>query len=608
MNIIKCIGLKLVFYLSIFLLYFHIILGLNTSSYAATYYIAKTGNDNNPGTEASPWLTIQKAANTMVAGDTVYVKQGTYTERITPKNSGSPGKYITYQNYPGHKVIIQSPNTWTYDCGLCLRDDKSLHYIRFIGLEIRNANLANVDVRASDSFPKSNIIIDGLTIKDGYIGVYFWKGVTNSEIKNCTITGNQKQIYLDRLNNNILIDKNYVSDSKIVRAELDPSNSHNIVLTNSNVADEENYSVTISNNEISYALIQGILVWKGRDILIKGNHVHHNGATGVQIEGDENGVGYDIVVENNICEYNGESSNWETGIWIDDTNRALVQNNIVRFNANGIYVTGSENIIVRKNLINDNYQYYGINLYESPQRGINDDIILTNNTLYKNKVCSTCGGVVIGIGWYEDIAPPTNVVFKNNIVADNLNPHELYVIGDTHQLDYNDYYNSARALKISWQKVDKTWAEYLAASGQDSRSVNSNPLFLDPANADFRLQSNSPCIDTGGFLTQTTSSGSGKTLVVEDARFFTDGFGIPGVSGDRIQLEGQTTTAVVTNVNYTTNTLTLDTSLTWTKGQGVAYAYHGSRPDIGAYEYAIQTLPPPEDTTQPAPPMIIEIK
>ena len=57
--------------------------------YGTTYYVAKTGSDSNPGTEAQPWLTIQKAANTMVAGDTVYIKQGTYTEQVIPQNSGS---------------------------------------------------------------------------------------------------------------------------------------------------------------------------------------------------------------------------------------------------------------------------------------------------------------------------------------------------------------------------------------------------------------------------------------------------------------------------------------------------------------------------------------
>ena len=48
---------------------------------AATYYVSTSGNDGNNGTSLStPWRTINKAAQTMVAGDTVYVRGGTYRE------------------------------------------------------------------------------------------------------------------------------------------------------------------------------------------------------------------------------------------------------------------------------------------------------------------------------------------------------------------------------------------------------------------------------------------------------------------------------------------------------------------------------------------------
>src|SRR2546430_6204833 len=48
--------------------------GLLLSGFAqggATYYVAPTGSDSNPGTSAAPWRTIQKAANTLNGGDTV---------------------------------------------------------------------------------------------------------------------------------------------------------------------------------------------------------------------------------------------------------------------------------------------------------------------------------------------------------------------------------------------------------------------------------------------------------------------------------------------------------------------------------------------------------
>jgi len=57
-----------------------------------TYYVAPDGDDSNPGTEAEPWQTIQKAADTLLAGDTVYIRAGTYSERVAPLNSGSAGQ------------------------------------------------------------------------------------------------------------------------------------------------------------------------------------------------------------------------------------------------------------------------------------------------------------------------------------------------------------------------------------------------------------------------------------------------------------------------------------------------------------------------------------
>lgn len=46
------------------------------------YYVAPSGNDNNPGTEGRPWRTINHAADEVGSGDTVIVKAGNYVERV----------------------------------------------------------------------------------------------------------------------------------------------------------------------------------------------------------------------------------------------------------------------------------------------------------------------------------------------------------------------------------------------------------------------------------------------------------------------------------------------------------------------------------------------
>ena len=64
---------------------------------ATTYYVAKTGSDSNSGSQSQPWLTIGKAASTMVAGDKVIVGAGTYAEKVQPANSGTSSARITYE-------------------------------------------------------------------------------------------------------------------------------------------------------------------------------------------------------------------------------------------------------------------------------------------------------------------------------------------------------------------------------------------------------------------------------------------------------------------------------------------------------------------------------
>jgi hypothetical protein len=77
---------------------------------------------------------------------------------------------------------------------------------------------------------------------------------------------------------------------------------------------------------------------------------------------------------------------------------------------------------------------------------------------------------------------------------------------------------------------------------------------------------------------------------VANAGYFTDGWGI--ITGDTIQLMGTTQRATITSVNYSTNTLTLNTSLSWTTNQGLALAYEGAAPDVGAYEQQSANQPP----------------
>jgi len=70
------------------------------------YYVSPTGNDSNPGTESLPWKTLSKAASMATAGITIFIKQGTYSERLLPVHSGKADAPITFTSYPGDSVAI----------------------------------------------------------------------------------------------------------------------------------------------------------------------------------------------------------------------------------------------------------------------------------------------------------------------------------------------------------------------------------------------------------------------------------------------------------------------------------------------------------------------
>ncbi|MBM7565786.1 carbohydrate-binding protein [Paenibacillus sacheonensis] len=74
---------------------------------ASNYYVAPSGSDGNNGTSlGTPFKTIQKAASVAAAGDTVYIRGGTYRETVTPANSGTTGSPIEYKAYQGEDVLI----------------------------------------------------------------------------------------------------------------------------------------------------------------------------------------------------------------------------------------------------------------------------------------------------------------------------------------------------------------------------------------------------------------------------------------------------------------------------------------------------------------------
>ena len=106
---------------------------------ADIYYVDQThpqASDSNSGTDSLPWLTMQHAVNTIQAGDTLFVKSGTYSGVFTISNlSGTSDNQTIVQTYPGEQAVLEGlgVNTGRIKIDSC-------DYLTFKGFEVTTHN------------------------------------------------------------------------------------------------------------------------------------------------------------------------------------------------------------------------------------------------------------------------------------------------------------------------------------------------------------------------------------------------------------------------------------------------------------------------------------
>ncbi|MCX6996343.1 MAG: hypothetical protein NTV49_04495, partial [Kiritimatiellaeota bacterium] len=97
------------------------------ATHAAELHVAVTGKDSNPGTQAAPFATIEKARDAIrvlksrsglpEGGVTVWLRGGEYvlekTFTLTPQDSGAANKPVIYQSYKGEEASIVSKRVIT---------------------------------------------------------------------------------------------------------------------------------------------------------------------------------------------------------------------------------------------------------------------------------------------------------------------------------------------------------------------------------------------------------------------------------------------------------------------------------------------------------------
>ena len=129
------------------------------STLAATnssYYVSPGGSDSNPGTLSNPWKTIQKAVNSVSAGDTVYIRAGTYREVVTLSRSGTSSAPISILAYPGEKAIVDG-NNYSVASGYSPLVKITGSYTNLNGLEIRYGGMGLVIIGAHNLVSTVNV-------------------------------------------------------------------------------------------------------------------------------------------------------------------------------------------------------------------------------------------------------------------------------------------------------------------------------------------------------------------------------------------------------------------------------------------------------------------
>lgn len=388
-------------------------------AHGATYYVGPNGSDVNPGTETQPWHTIQKAAATLTAGDTVYVKEGTYNEKVVPENSGSPGNYIVYAAYPGDTVILDGTNI-TPDWHDALFTIEGKSYIKISGFTIINSLSPH-----------------------GSEGIYLKEGLHQ---------------------HHIIIERNYFYN---IRGPAICAYSCDYLIIVNNEITEVN--VDASSGE-------AISVYDIHEFQIKGNHIHRTYKEGIDAQASSNGRIYQNHIHNisgigiyldawdgpddnidiyqNILHDNGGDG---ICIAIEQEGGSLrnigIYNNIVYNNAaSGISIasyffpTPRENIKIMNNV-----------LYGNGDDGIYVGEVAVKNSVIRNNICSKNRGHQIAS--YS----PSMITIDHNLIdgPTQICGHDA-LIGDPR------FVNASQAnfhLKEDSPAIDKGWA--LDAPGDD---------------------------------------------------------------------------------------------------------------------------------------------
>lgn len=416
------------------------------SVYAPTYvstrnwYVnASAPATNTAGTEALPLNTIQKAADRVAPGDTVFVMAGRYMSStsiavVGIQRTGTPARPIVFMPYRTDKPVVALGNT-NFEGFRVL---PAAAYIRIQGFEVIGNN-ANITLEQARQQPGA------------------CEGPNPAGIGTARFNGNGISLIGNRGGN------------------LRP---HHVVIAGNTVHDcagggigggECDY-VTIENNVVYNTSWYTIYGTSGLNIINAWNYDGHTDGTPSIIIRNNRSFGNMLKIAWNIGGTGTNCKFYDGNGIILDNNKAVDPNRpTVVKNALGDY-TGK--FLIENNLC-----------YQNGGRGINvnysDNATIINNTTYQNGVSD--GGPGVGIESEFIAQGATNINVYNNIFYGR--PGEKATEVNSSTIAHNNNLT-----------FEGTGTPYFSGS---QNITGQDPLFANAAGGDFSLSATSPALNAG---------------------------------------------------------------------------------------------------------------
>lgn len=466
------------------------VIGKNPRPGARILHVALEGNNRNPGTPMKPYGTIQHAARSAKAGDTVLIRKGLYPihHPIKPVNSGKPGAWIRYAGYPGERVVIDAENIpvppphgappYPHDQGAFQIQD--VCYIQVEGLMVQNARSAAFTIRDSHHVD----LYRNRTDKTFSSGIAVWDTQNDAKGTNhIRIVGN----HVTNANTWDLLPVGMRREKETPHEAISIAGAHQFEVAYNHIHDcykegidikETSRNGIVHHNHIHHVKRQGLYVdaWFGtlEKIEIYGNRVHHCGDAGMVISVENGKQVRNVNIHDNIIHHNSGSGLFFSR-WGDGPRR------YIQIHHNTFYKNGC-------GMPNPGSIYYwitgGLYLYSDN---------LEHITISKNIFSENCG-FQIGISdrYLKDKEDIIQALKKKNIViTDNV----------IHQAGKVRY-----PIRVGWPPDN--YADVYAVSG--NHSIRMNPHFKAPEEGDFQMPKGSRAADKGAGSSGSTAERHGE--------------------------------------------------------------------------------------------------